>query len=143
MIEQTGRVSHVDGGRAWISCRPAACRACEEGRGCGAGVFAGLLSRAPSRVVLGRTEGLNAGDRVIIGLDERRLLSASVKLYGYPLAGLLSGALLGALAGGVANDVAVLGGGLAGLGFALWLVRRAPGFAPEPVLLGHCAEDEQ
>lgn len=143
MIEQTGRVSRVDGGRAWIACRPAVCRACEEGRGCGAGVFAGLLSRAPSRVVLAGTEGLNPGDRVIIGLDERRLLSASVKLYGYPLAGLLLGALLGALAGGAANDVAVLGGGLAGLAFALWLVRRAPGFAPEPVLLGYCAEDEQ
>jgi sigma-E factor negative regulatory protein RseC len=143
MIEQTGRVSRVEGGRAWIACRPAACRACDEGRGCGAGVFAGLLSRAPSRVVLPRTNGLNPGDRVIIGLDERRLLTASVRLYGCPLAGLLVGALLGALAGGAANDIAVLSGALAGLGLALWFVRRVPGFAPEPVFLGHCTEDEQ
>lgn len=142
MIEQTGCVSRVADDRAWVTCRPAACRACAEGRGCGAGVFAGLLSRAPSQVVIPRPAGLNPGDRVTIGLDERRLLSASLRMYGLPLAGLLAGALAGAAAGGAGNDAAVLGGALAGLTVALWGARRAPGFMPEPVYLGRCAEDD-
>lgn len=141
MIEQAGRVSRVEADRAWVTCRPAVCRACEEGRGCGAGVFAGLLSRTPTRVVV-RAAGLRTGDQVVIGLDERRLLSGSMRLYGLPLAGLVAGALGGALVGGAANDAAVLGGALAGLAASLWAARRTREHAPEPVFLRHCAGDE-
>lgn len=142
MIEQTGRVSRIAGDRAWITCRPGACRACQEGRGCGAGVFSALLDRSPARVVIRRPEGLRFGDRVVLGLDERGLLSGALRLYGLPLAGLLAGAAAGALAGGAGNDAAVLAGALAGLAVSLWAGRRARESAPEPVFLRHCAEDE-
>lgn len=143
MIEQQGRVSRIEGGRAWISCRPAVCRACEAGRGCGAGVFAGLLSGSPSRIQIASSGNLNPGDRVILGLDERRLLSGALWLYGLPLGGLLSGAVAGALAGGAGNDATVLVGALTGLAFALWVARRARGWVPEPVFLRHCGRDER
>lgn len=141
MIEQTGRVSRVDeAGRAWISCRPAVCRACEEGRGCGAGVFAGLLSRSESRFEISRASGLNPGDQVIVGLDERHLLSGAARLYGLPLAGLMTGALAGALAWGADSDAAVLVGALGGLAAALWAGRRTRGRVPEPVFL-RCGDE--
>lgn len=138
MIEQVGRISRVEEARAWVTCRPAACRACEEGRGCGAGVFAGLLSRSPSRFAISGVKGVKPGDRVVIGLDERRLLSGAWRLYGLPLAGLMVGALAGGAAGGAGNDVAVLVGATTGLMIALWGARQARGRAPEPVFLRHC-----
>lgn len=143
MIEQSGLVQRVADGRAWITCQPAACRACAEGRGCGAGVFAGLLNRSPSQVVIERPAGIRPGDRVTIGLDERRVLDASLRLYGIPLAGLMAGALAGAAAGGAGSDAAVLCGALAGLTLALWHARRTSVFAPEPVYLGRCAGGDQ
>lgn len=144
MIEQTGRVSRVtEDGRAWVTCRPAICRACEEGRGCGAGVFAGLLSRSESSFEIPRTSGLNSGDRVVLGLDERHLLSGAARLYGLPLAGLMTGALAGALAGGANSDPAVLAGALAGLAAALWGRRRTREWTPEPVYLRCCDGDDR
>ncbi len=143
MIEQVGLISRVEHGRAWVTCRPAACRACEEGRGCGAGVFAGLLSRSPSRFVISRVGGMKPGDRVVLGLDERRLLSAAWRLYGLPLAGLMAGALAGGAAGGAGNDLAVLVGASAGLAIALWGARRSSGRALEPVFLRHCGGSNQ
>lgn len=138
MIEQVGLISRVEHGRAWVTCRPAVCRVCEEGRGCGAGVFGGLLSRSPSRFAISRVGGMKPGDRVVLGLDERRLLSGALRLYGLPLAGLMAGALAGGAAGGAGNDVAVLVGASSGLVIALWGLRQAIGRVPEPVFLRHC-----
>lgn len=137
MIEQHGRVERLDGESAWVICRPAACRVCDEGRGCGAGIFARLFASGAVRFCVSNRLGARPGERVIMGLDERGLLAAAFRLYGLPVAGLLLGSLLGVLVSGngPGQDLAALTGGLAGLGAALWRARvtRAP--VPEPVLL--------
>lgn len=136
MIEQTGQVSRVEDGRAWIACRPAACRACMEGRGCGAGVFAALSGRRESVVcVPGDHAGLRAGDSVVLGLDDRQFLRAAARLYGLPLTGLVGGVLAGAMLAGAAEDWAVLAGAIAGLGIAFYRQRRRDDRYPQPVLL--------
>lgn len=142
MIEQSGRVSRVEGDRVWVTCRPATCRACMEGRGCGAGVFAALLSRRDSNVEAVQGVSARPGDCVVLGLDERQLLGAAWRLYGIPLTGLIAGALAGALSGGAENDGAVLVGGLAGLGLAILAQRRRADRLPRPVILRRVAAGE-
>lgn len=137
MIEQSGQVSRVEGSAAWITCRPAQCRACMEGRGCGAGVFTALQNRRCSTIRVSDAAGLRPGEQVVLGLDERRLLAAAARLYGLPLLGLIGGVLAGALAGGAANDTAVLIGALAGLAVSLLFQGRDRGRLPRPVVLRH------
>lgn len=135
MIEQTGRVSRITGGRARIECRPARCDACMEGRGCGAGVFAALLNQRGTTIELEAGRELQPGDGVVLGLDERQLLRAAWRLYGVPLAGLLGGVLAGALVGGAGNDPAALVGGVAGLGLAFYFRRSDRTSLTRPTVL--------
>ena len=62
------------------------------------------------------------GDKVVIGLPESGYLQASLAVYLLPLAGLFAGATLVAAIGG--TDGAMALGGVAGLGTALFVLRR-------------------
>lgn len=143
MIEQYGRVERVDGARAWVACRPASCRPCDEGRGCGGGILARAFARRDVRFAVANPLDARPGERVVLGLDERGLQSASFRLYGLPVLAFLAGTLAGAaIAGGAGQDVAALGGGLAGMAAALVHARRSGARAPEPVLLRRCLAHE-
>ena len=99
MIEQQGRVLEVDGGTAWVQVGGrSGCSACDDGRGCGAGVFAQLLDSRKARIRVENTLECRPGEPVLLGLPENTYLALVARLYGLPLvAGLLAGVLAFAL----------------------------------------------
>ena len=130
MIKQPGSVVALSGDRAVIETEPIQhCEACASGRGCGAGLFARLLSCRATRLEVPNDLGVAAGDRVTVGVDERGLVRASLRLYGTFLMALVGGAAAGhALAlsqDWPADPVSVLGAGAA-VFVAVLLMRRRP-----------------
>lgn len=152
MIEERAIVRRVQGGEIHVQAlNPGNCPRCAEGRGCGGGILAKLVSRQrPDVRVESRLSDLRVGEMVVVGIDESALLSASVWVYLVPL-----GAML--LAGAIAQqwlqapDPIVMAFGIAGLALGLAWLRRQSARAGEqtrfrPVILrregaggDHCA----
>ncbi|WP_169577479.1 SoxR reducing system RseC family protein [Sinimarinibacterium sp. CAU 1509] len=126
MIEERAIVSRIerDQGqeRVWVRAfGPESCPKCAEGRGCGGGVLAKLVSRRRPEVQVGGTlPQLQAGETVIVGIDDGAIMRASLWVYLVPLLGMFG---FGAFAQQVlhTHDVLVAGFGLTGLvaGFLL------------------------
>lgn len=123
MIEQNVQVVRCAEQRIWVRIGSrTGCHACDNGHGCGAGVFARLLQRKPAIIELPRKEfDVKPGQMVTLAFPEQVYLRMVLAYYGWPL--LL--ALLGAAVayglgvwlqlGPVALDfVTLLGGLLAG-----------------------------
>jgi sigma-E factor negative regulatory protein RseC len=130
MLENAARVVRVEGDLAWVRTEsPSSCGACG-GKGCGSSIFVRLLHpREPEYAVLNPISA-EAGEAVVVGLEEGALLQAALAGYLVPLLGLLSGALLG----GVWGDLQAVFGAVAGLALAaVWLKRRKA--LPSPVIL--------
>ncbi|MDX1453310.1 MAG: SoxR reducing system RseC family protein, partial [Oleiphilaceae bacterium] len=91
--------------------------------GCGGGVLGKLVKRGTSRVrALTDMSDLQVGDQVVIGLDERLLVSGSVMTYLMPLLCMLGAAFFAELVLQT-TDLAVAAAGLLGLGAGLLLLR--------------------
>lgn len=143
MIIERARVLRVSANTAWVHCESqSGCARCEAGEGCGGGLFSkllrGRLQALPVALPGALAGGLGSGDRVLVGLSARAVQTASLLLYGLPLAGLLAGAVGAHLAWG--GDAAALAGAIAGLAAGLLLAslkaRRLAGDAGlAPVLL--------
>lgn len=121
MIEVSARVVRVEGELAWVRTEsPSSCGACG-GKGCGSSTFARLLHpREPEYAVLNPIAS-EAGESVVVGIEEGALLRAAVSGYLMPLLLLLLGALLGGLWG----EPQAIAGGVLGLAIAMaWLKRR-------------------
>ncbi|TDJ31921.1 MAG: hypothetical protein E2O56_06210 [Gammaproteobacteria bacterium] len=130
MITQQGSVVSLSGDRAIIETEPIQhCEACAAGRGCGAGLFARLLSSRATRLEVPNDLDVATGDRVTIGVDERGLVRASLRLYGTFLMALVVGAAAGhALAlslGWPTDPVSVMMAGIAVV-MAAFVLRRRP-----------------
>lgn len=147
MIEERARVSRIEAGGVWVQALGSdGCARCAEGRGCGGGVLAKLVSpRRPEVAVSGSLPALRIGDTVMVGLPENALLSAALVVYAAPVAGMF---LFGAFAHQVlaAHDVLVAGFGLLGLvsGFLFtWLHSQRPDSQARfrPVLLRRAVID--
>lgn len=96
MIEQQGRVSGLEAGRASITLESVSgCPACDAGKGCGAGVFGRLVQRKPLTLVLESGAELEPGQAVIVGIPETFFLHLLFKLYLAPVLAGLAGAALG------------------------------------------------
>ncbi|MDH3713657.1 MAG: SoxR reducing system RseC family protein [Gammaproteobacteria bacterium] len=97
MIEQPALVAAARRHKVWVrSCAATHCHACATGRGCGAGWLLRCFAvRASEPLVIKHSGPLAAGDRVILSVPERWLLTAAAAVYGAPLLGLLAGAALG------------------------------------------------
>ncbi len=94
MVEQQGVVVAVEDGDAWVRVGgQSGCPACDEGRGCGAGLFGRLLQRGEARVRVANRLGVRPGQAVTLGLREADFLSLVLRLYGLPLLAGLGGAL--------------------------------------------------
>lgn len=136
MLEEQAEVTVVDGGLAWVACRAQQdCARCAAGKGCGGGLLGRWLGDRLHRVLVVHDGGVQAGDCVVIGLDERALVLMAALVYGVPLLFMFSG---GALAHALYGADAATGLGMAaglGLGFA-WLaafsrkIRRHRRFQP-------------
>lgn len=134
MIETPARVTRIDGAGAWVvSEAPASCGACG-GKGCGSSVFNRLWHPDKPEFLVANAIDARPGEAVVVGLPEGALLKASTVAYVVPLLALLLGAGLGQMLGH--GELAAALGGLMGLLLAgLWLKRRRPGHAGEPVIL--------
>jgi sigma-E factor negative regulatory protein RseC len=129
MIEQQGRVLRTDGHQALVRLGgTSGCQACDNGRGCGAGLFGRLLNRRPIDLPLENTLGARPGQAVRVGVEESLLLKLSLRLYLLPLAALLLGAVSGHLVAvvlgfdGLKADAMTLTVGI----IAMALLLRAP-----------------
>ncbi|MDD5364087.1 MAG: SoxR reducing system RseC family protein [Gallionellaceae bacterium] len=130
MLENSARVVRVEGDLAWVLTEsPSSCGACG-GKGCGSSTFVRMLHpREPEYAVLNPISA-QAGETVVVGIEEGALLQAAISGYLVPLMLLLLGALLG----GIWGELQAVAGSVAGLMIAaLWLKRRRS--LPSPVIL--------
>ena len=114
MDQPVGTVLSVSDHSAVVRVRGPVCARCASGKGCGAGLVGS--SRAPLRVEAAIADGVTVrvGERVVLGLEDGRLLRAAGYLYGLPLAGLLAASGLAFLAG-IDSDALVVAFALSGL----------------------------
>lgn len=124
-VEEHGVVVAIDG--EWASVRVqrrSTCGACSARTACGSGVLAEVLGRRALELRIAATEGLEPGDRVVLGVRDDALVSGAVMMYLLPLAGLIGGGLVASvLLPGVA-EVWVVVAAVFGFFAGLVVVRR-------------------
>ncbi len=127
MIETPARVTRVEGQTAWVRVEaPASCGACG-GKGCGSSLYARLLHpREPEYPVINPIAA-EAGEAVVVGIEDGAVLRAVMASYVIPLVLLISGAMIGTRWG----DLGAVAGAATGLMLAtLWLRQRRQGATP-------------
>lgn len=128
MIEEQAVVISCEGEFAWVETqRKTVCGQCAVSKGCGTSVLAQVLGNRRTRVRAINPKGAQAGDTVVIGLEEGAFLRGSIAVYLLPLLTLFLGGLLGeVVAGRLAPGqewpvlIGALGGGVLGM---MWLRR--------------------
>jgi len=97
MIEQNVQVVRCQDKRMWVRLgSQSGCTACENGEGCGAGVFAKLLRRKPVIMELVREDAsIKAGQMVTLAIKEQVYLKLVFAYYGWPLLAAIAGAVAG------------------------------------------------
>ncbi len=96
MIEEQATVVRSDAQGVWIALqRQSACGQCSVRGGCGTTVLGKVMGQRMSRVRAVSGLKVEAGDRVIVGLDERALVKGSLAVYMVPLLLLIVFALIG------------------------------------------------
>jgi sigma-E factor negative regulatory protein RseC len=118
MIEQQGRIVAVADGRARVRLGGmSGCPSCDEGKGCGAGIFGRMLRRNPVELELENGIGASDGQGVMVGISERVYLKLIARLYLLPLLVGITGAAVAmylsgflAISGGGADVVSLMGG---------------------------------
>jgi len=84
MIEQQARVTFVEGNRIYVeSLQTSACSQCAQKSSCGSAIYASVLPKR--QLALTTSLSLKQGDNVVVGLNERDLLRASLLLYLLPV----------------------------------------------------------
>lgn len=129
-IEGIARVVRIDGDTAWFEPeQTTSCGHCASAASCGTGSngIGSLSSRIEfRRFPLHNANGLDVGERVVVGVAERALIRAALTAYGLPLVTALT-------AGGIAESIwgsdlatmaAMAGGLLGGLLLARLVARR-------------------
>ena len=129
MIEESALVIACEGGFAIVETQvQAACGGCQAKSGCSTSVLSGLFKRRHNRIKVMNPIQAEPGQRVIIGLQERALVSISLVAYLLPLLSLLLGAI--GLQEAAAHwqwrggELASIIGGLSGLTIGLYLLKR-------------------
>lgn len=139
MIEEQGTVVSLNGPYAQVRTeRRSVCGGCAAHGACGTSLIERFMGQRSIQVRAINDAQAAVGERVIVGISEQGLLSASLALYLVPLIGLLVGLLLGdSLLGGLliapAADVGALLGAVLGFALALlWLRRYSAGIRNRP-----------
>ena len=127
MIEEQARVVRLDGDLAGILIKKqSACSACNAKSGCGTSLLANWFPQRRLTLRLNNHIHAQAGDMVVLGLDEATLQRSSLLLYALPLAGLLLAAIAGERVFGflgLPKELGAVLSGLLGLIAALLYVR--------------------
>ena len=132
MIEQNVQVVRCSDNRMWVRMgTQSGCTACNNGEGCGAGVFAKLLKRQSVIMEMERSdENIRAGQMVTLGFSEQVYLKLVFAYYGWPLLAALAGGFAGfrlatlAQAGPAIIDLLTLTGGLLAGGLLLRILKN-------------------
>jgi len=128
MIEQNVQVLRCDKNSLWVRMGTrSGCTACDNGKGCGAGLFAKLIQRKPVILELARNDvKVEAGQMLTLAFPGQVYMKLVLASYGWPLMAALFGATAGysltTWAGFrvAAIDAATLAGGV----LAAWLSMR-------------------
>lgn len=131
MIEQNVQVVRCQDDRLWVRLgSQSGCTACDNGNGCGAGLFARLLQRKPVVLELKRNDlSVKAGQMLTLAFPEQVYLKLIFASYGWPLLAALAGAFAGLGLGmwlqlGLAQvDILTLFAGLLAGGFVMRMIR--------------------
>ena len=95
MIEEKASVISVAGKQIWVQTqRKSVCGSCSVQKGCGTASLEQLFGRKRTQLLVSSNLPVNAGDEVLLGIEESTLLRGSMLLYGIPLVFMLSGAIL-------------------------------------------------
>ncbi|MCH7881112.1 MAG: SoxR reducing system RseC family protein [Proteobacteria bacterium] len=120
MIRETATVTRLEGSQAVIDIqRQSVCDHCELNNGCGTGAIGRLLGHRSKSFKITNEKDLKPGDQVILGIQEKAYLNASLVIYGLPLMGLISGGLLSQWVFGESDVKAFVG---AAVGMTLCLI---------------------
>lgn len=125
MLEETARVVKISAGQVWVVGENSSCAGCGQQASCSTATLGKLLKN--KEMLVNSRVPVEVGDQVIVGVEESVLLRAAFSLYLVPLLALFIGA---GLADWLTDtntpyaDIWVAGGGLSGLGAALWAVRQ-------------------
>ncbi|MCU7959924.1 MAG: SoxR reducing system RseC family protein [gamma proteobacterium symbiont of Bathyaustriella thionipta] len=112
--------------------RQSACGGCSHGSSCGTALLGRYFGQRAACVEVSDSIGLQADDEVLVGLPERDMLSASLRLYMIPLMAFLFGAVfasqLASDAGGreFYSILGAIAGLSAGLLYNRWYARHRP-----------------
>ncbi|TAN56007.1 MAG: Fis family transcriptional regulator [Rhodospirillales bacterium] len=144
-VEGLARVVAVEGAVAWLEPeQTTACGGCASSQACGASAFGNRMHAR--RFPLDNVHELKVGDRIVIGVQESTLVTASMTAYAIPLAAMLGGGIVAHLLG--FGDGVTLLATLAGLGLGLYISRlRAKSLTAQgqlsPVYLRHAPSPAQ
>lgn len=128
MIEQNVQVLRCDNERLWVRMGTrSGCKACANGKGCGAGLFAKLIRHKPVILELARNQmKVETGQMLTLAFPEQVYVKLVFVAYGWPLLAALAGALAAYSLGTwlhftpVLTDAVTLAGGVV----AAWLIMR-------------------
>lgn len=140
MIEQNVQVLRCNDKQLWVRMgSQSGCAACDNGKGCSAGLFAKLIQRKPVILELARNDiKVEAGQMLTLALPESLYLKWVVAAYGWPLLAALAGALAGYGVGASFQfrpgfiDAVTLSGGLLAAWFMMRYIRSRN--TPETIL---------
>jgi sigma-E factor negative regulatory protein RseC len=129
VIEENATVTRCDGEFAEVETeRKSSCGSCSATGVCGTAALAKVFGNRPSIVRVLNPIGAKPGDNVVVGIQESVLVRVSFVFYMIPIVGLIAGAIAGqsmALRFGSSGvELISIIGGLLGLMFGLYLVRR-------------------
>jgi sigma-E factor negative regulatory protein RseC len=130
-VEGIARVVRVDGGTAWFEPeQTTSCGHCASSAACGAGSAAtgsgsgiGSIARRIEfrRFALDNANDLHVGDRVVVGVDDRSLIKASLTAYAIPLVTALTAG--GMTQGAYGDDLLTMAAMVTGLFGGLLIAR--------------------
>lgn len=137
MIEEHAIVTALVDNQATLEVeRRTACGLCGQKRGCGNATWGKLLGHKSHAFTATNDIGANVGDSVVVGIEERAVLSSAFFLYVIPLLGLLVGAALADVF--LKNEFYVVLSSIAGLLLAfLWVKRHLNGFCGKNKTASH------
>ena len=121
MLEETGRVTAVDGELAWVETQAkSACGHCNVSNSCGTSVLAKWFSPSKNQVRVLNHLNLQPGVTAVVGVPDDVFIKAAFITYMLPLLAMISFAVAGSLSG--MNNTFVVISSLMGLMTGLWFV---------------------
>ena len=100
-----------------------ACGSCDAKSACGTSLLSSLFKHRATRMQVENSVNARPGDHVVVGIDESEMVSGSVRLYLWPLLGLIGRAIAAQSLVNPSEASAIIGG-LSGMALALWLVHQ-------------------